>query len=623
MIEERYEIIKLLGKGRTGGIYEAEDTNLGRKVAMRRFFSQNRQSNLTDYKDEFEQVAHSLSALQHPNLLRVYDAGFDQSGAYIISQLLQGETLHNRLKAGALPIWEVNDIAQQMLDALSTAHKEGFVHGAITPGSILMSPRARGGYLYVILDMGLSRLAPLIQGEDSVLSTMADPAILAPELFGDSEATERGDLYMLGHILYMCLAGGHPFGGLSAEEAERMHQEGLPPLTDYNQTVPEDFCLWIESLSQLNPEDRPESAVEALNSLPKVQRPARESAGNSPATTLNLNTGPRTNLQSPAGPMTGPLSTYGVSPTANPTPAAPSIVNTGPLTAATAIYPAGSTITDTPVVGGLPVVPKKSSKLGLLAGVGALLVGVAIAGAIFLRGENIDAAAKKTSVDAKTNASGNVENSYANRHADDTPEDILFTHYEAVKADKSDWKIEEQDLVKKGTDGTLIQTNLNKRLPGIKFPMKGNENDMLDFGWRLTYVVRPVKGEHRLGFHFDDKLNPGWDGDIISLYLTVGLTAEGKVKLAAMNSGNTEKKGKSITVPYQGRDGWHTIIIEQEPVAESGAYSVTIDGRKGFQDTFTTGKSFNPLWNNHLFSSAFSTVTEGEWLIKEIKLETP
>ena len=97
MTEERYEIIKLLGKGRTGGVYEAEDSTLGRKVALRRFFAQTSDVEVDVYKEDFEKVAHSLSALQHPNLLRVYDAGVDGDGAYIISQLLKGETLHDKI----------------------------------------------------------------------------------------------------------------------------------------------------------------------------------------------------------------------------------------------------------------------------------------------------------------------------------------------------------------------------------------------------------------------------------------------------------------------------------------------------------------------------------------------
>ncbi len=304
MDKERYSIIKLLGKGRTGGVYEAMDSNLDRKVALRRFFAQTKDTKLDEYKTDFEKVAQSLSALQHPNLLRVYDAGVDSDGAYIISQLLQGEILNDHvIQNGPMPYWVVHDLAQQMLDALSSSHEAGFVHGAITPGSIILSPRARGGFLYVILDMGLSRLAPLIQGKDSILSIMADPAILAPELFNGGNATERADLYMLGHILYMALAGGHPFAGVPAIEAEKMHQEGLPPIQQYAQDVPEDFRIWLEKLTQFDPDERPASAVEALGLLPKVIRPATDQTRVVQGITGQLNSGTAIQTQSPTGSL--------------------------------------------------------------------------------------------------------------------------------------------------------------------------------------------------------------------------------------------------------------------------------------------------------------------------------
>ena len=272
---ERYEIIRLLGKGRTGGVYEAEDTRLQRKVALRRFFSQDGISDLTEYKEDFENIAQSLSALQHPNLLRVLDAGVDEDGAFIISQLLEGESFHDYMKEKPLTPWEAHDLAQQLMEAMVTAHDAGFIHGAITPGSLLMTPRSRGGYLYVILDLGLSRLAPLIQGADSILAMMADPAIMAPELFDGTAADERADLYMCGQIIYMALAGGHPFGGVSMEEAEKMHLEGLPELLEFSPDMPEDFLEWLKNITQVKASDRTSSALEALKSLPKVEKPAQ------------------------------------------------------------------------------------------------------------------------------------------------------------------------------------------------------------------------------------------------------------------------------------------------------------------------------------------------------------
>lgn len=590
MTEERYEIIKLLGKGRTGGVYEAEDSNLGRKVALRRFFAQGDDIEVDVYKEDFEKVAQSLSVLQHPNLLRVYDAGVDGDGAYIISQLLKGETLHDKItNEGAMPAWEVCDMAQQMLDALSTAHQEGYVHGAITPGSILLSPRARGGFLYVILDMGLSRLAPLIQGKDSILAIMADPAILAPELFDGGLASERGDLYMLGQILYMSLAGGHPFGGVSAKVAQSMHQAGLPPLQQFVEDVPEDFRLWIEKLVQFNPDNRPESAVEALNSIPKVPRPARNPATAVHSTTAQLKTGTAPQAQSPADS-----------------------VSSDPVT---------STVASLPVA-------QHSSKKGLFIGLGAFtaVAGVIAAAMIFggktnNKGSIVQNTEEPTSRAVSTTSGSGT--SYAERHAVEEEKRIIASFDGTNSENAKGWNtvFKQVQSATQANDGWSINSvNFNKA-PGIRFPLKTNENDMFDFGWKLTYVVRPIKGKHRIGFSFDQKLNPGWSGDVVSLYLSVEHTASGEVRIAAQNSDNQPKSGKSVTLPDKGVAGWYTIVITQKPESESGAYTLTIDGKLGFSDTFTKEKKFGS-WDNHLFSSSFFESSDAHWVIKELKLET-
>jgi serine/threonine protein kinase len=597
-MEERYEIIKLLGKGRTGGVYEAEDTNLGRKVALRRFFAQSKTTDLDDYKTDFENVTHSLSALQHPNLLRVYDAGVDNDGAFIISQLLKGETLHDKIKEGPISNWETYDLAQQMLDALSTAHSEGFVHGAITPGSIILSPRARGGFLYVILDMGLSRLAPLIQGKDSVMSIMADPAILAPELFDGGIATEQADLYMLGHIIYMCLAGGHPFGGVPAVEAEKMHHAGLPSLTDYNANVPEDFRVWIEKLTQLNPEDRPVSAVEALNSLPKVPRPSKSHSTQVQTVTANLNLGSSRQLQTPASNTTGPLT--GI------VPADPNLALAG---------------TEIP-----PLVKQKGSKKALFMGLGVGAIIVVIIVLMYLSGGNTEDKRATAKAAAATSATSDKRKSYAERHAVEA-EKIIIANFDGSEPAENnrDWLYlhkTKQKVTEAKDSWSITNDDGSKIYPGIRFPLKSHEYDMLDFGWKLTYIVRPIKGKHRLGFHLDENTNPGWEGGAVSLYLAVEHTAEGKIKLSAMDANDKTKSGKSTTVSNKGAKGWHTIVIEQQPGDESGAYSVSIDGEAAFKDTFTTGKDLTS-WNNHLFSSALSKDSGSQWVIKELKLETP
>lgn len=269
MSDERYEIIQLLGKGRTGGIYEAEDHVLQRKVAIRRFFSQTGASDTNNYQEEFESIAHSLGAIQHPNLLTVYDAGMDSDGPFLIAQLLSGSSLPEYItQSGYLQPYEAHDFAHQMLDALSAAHAGGFYHGAIGPGSVMLVPRGRGGFRYIILDLGLSRLAPLIQGQDSALAMMADPATVPPELYAGHPASAKSDLYMLGHIIYYSLIGGHPFGGLTLEEASTLHQTGIPHLSAVNPEFQGPFYDWIASLTHPDPAMRPESAVAAMQSQP-------------------------------------------------------------------------------------------------------------------------------------------------------------------------------------------------------------------------------------------------------------------------------------------------------------------------------------------------------------------
>lgn len=605
-MSDRYEIIKLLGKGRTGGVYEAEDTTLGRKVALRRFFAQTKATDLAEYKADFENVARSLSALQHPNLLRVYDAGVDNDGAYIISQLLSGETLQENIKNGPLPILEAQDLALQMLDALSTAHNEGFVHGAITPGSILMTPRARGGYLYVILDMGLSRLAPLIQGKDSFLSIMADPAILAPELFDGGIAEERADLYMLGQIVYMCIAGGHPFGGVGAVEAEILHKNGLPSLLNYNPDVPEDFLRWIEHLTQVDPANRPESAVEALNSLPKFVRPGKTqlvtinaavSQLNLAPTTLNLPaaTNPyaaATQLQSPLGNVTGPL---------------------------TGVVPAGSPAAALRQ-GSLPVFEKKESSKSTVYLVSGLVAAIVVVIVLISSSGDDKEVAKTdtsnteddTSQTSTKRPSDDSELSYAERNAT-KEEKIIITHLDGTKpaAANPGWTALDSKVDSSG--GWLVKK-------GIKFPLASHVDDLFDLGWKLTYVVRPTVGVHKFGLDFDENLNPGWKSGNVSLYLELKRQADGKVELSARDAAHQMKSGKSISVPYCGDTGWHTVVIEQKPQDEAGNYTVSIDGKPAFSDTVTEGTNLG-VWKNQLFNFAGGNA-ESEWVIKELKLET-
>ena len=145
MEKERYEIIKLLGKGRTGGVYEAEDTVLERRVAMRRFYNEEGLVEFASWKQSFVAITQKLGAFQQPGIATLYDAGVDQDGAYVISQLLDGQPLSRRLKEGPIREWEVYQTTEAILEALVAAHEAGFIHGALNPSSVIRVPKASGG----------------------------------------------------------------------------------------------------------------------------------------------------------------------------------------------------------------------------------------------------------------------------------------------------------------------------------------------------------------------------------------------------------------------------------------------------------------------------------------------
>ena len=270
MDEERYEINSLIGKGRTGGVYAAEDTQLKRSVAVRRFYTAGGDTSSADWEDEFLTISQNLGNLHASNLLTVLEAGVDDDGAFLVTNFIEGKRLSERVTKAPLDEHVALDMASQLLDGLASSHEAGFIHGALTAGSIMLAERPRGGYRYIIMDMGLSRLAPLIQGVDSCYAMMADPALLAPELFDGEPATAASDCYMLGQLIYLSLIGGHPFALKPLDTIKELHQTGaLPPLSDYIEGLTPAFTEWISVLTNPDIAMRPQSAAEALTTLPK------------------------------------------------------------------------------------------------------------------------------------------------------------------------------------------------------------------------------------------------------------------------------------------------------------------------------------------------------------------
>jgi serine/threonine protein kinase/tetratricopeptide (TPR) repeat protein len=211
-----YELVSPIGAGGMGEVYRAHDPRLGRDVAIKILptaFSSDAQR-----LRRFEQEAHAAAALNHPNLLAVYDIGTQDGSPYIVSELLEGETLRERLRSGALPVRKAVDYAVQIARGLAAAHDKGIVHRDLKPENIFLT---RDGQLK-ILDFGLAKLArPEAGGTDMITQTigtgsstiLGTVAYMSPEQVRGKPADARSDLFAFGAVVYEMLYGERAFQG--------------------------------------------------------------------------------------------------------------------------------------------------------------------------------------------------------------------------------------------------------------------------------------------------------------------------------------------------------------------------------------------------------------------------
>src|SRR5262245_40198387 len=224
---DHYEIISPLGAGGMGEVYRARDMRLKREVAIK--FLPASFANDADRLRRFEQEALATSALNHPNILTVYDIGKASSelgGApYIVEELLEGEELRTQLKEGAIPTRNAIDYARQIADGLAAAHAKGIVHRDLKPENLFVTADGR----VKILDFGLAKLKAPQTGEvDTDAPTqkkITDPGTvmgtvgyMSPEQVRGQETDSRSDIFSFGIILYEMLSGRRTFAGESAVE---------------------------------------------------------------------------------------------------------------------------------------------------------------------------------------------------------------------------------------------------------------------------------------------------------------------------------------------------------------------------------------------------------------------
>jgi serine/threonine protein kinase len=231
-----YEILSPLGAGGMGEVYQARDTRLERTVAVKVLPSQLTSSAAA--RERFHREARAVAALQHPNICTIYDVGeTDDHQHYIVMELLDGETLHQRLSHGPIDIAQIVDLGIGLADALDAAHSHALIHRDIKPANIFLTTRGPK-----ILDFGLAKsvapaamasLQPTLPGGAMLTdpgSTVGTVAYMSPEQLRGEELDGRSDLFSLGLVLYEMATGRPAFTGATSAviSAAILHQSPMP-----------------------------------------------------------------------------------------------------------------------------------------------------------------------------------------------------------------------------------------------------------------------------------------------------------------------------------------------------------------------------------------------------------
>ncbi len=264
-----YEIVSPLGAGGMGEVYRAKDTRLGREVAVK--VLPQHLSSSAEIRARFEREAKTVSSLNHPNICTLHDVGREGDTDYLVMELIEGETLAQRLVKGALPSTDVLKFGGQIADALDRAHRAGVMHRDLKPGNVMLTKSGAK-----LMDFGLARASGL--GATSELTsspTVAGPLTaegtllgtfqyMAPEQLEGQEADTRADLWALGCVLYEMATGRRAFEGKSqASLITAIMGSEPPPLSQVSPLAPPALESLVGACLAKDPADRIQSAHDA------------------------------------------------------------------------------------------------------------------------------------------------------------------------------------------------------------------------------------------------------------------------------------------------------------------------------------------------------------------------
>jgi tetratricopeptide (TPR) repeat protein/tRNA A-37 threonylcarbamoyl transferase component Bud32 len=274
----RFKILESLGEGAMGVVYRARDTLLKRDVALK--LIQPRLSEDPRSRSRFVREAQAAAAINHPGIATIYEAGeADEGWLYLATELIDGETLKDRVARGPIPPREVVELGVQLAEALAAAHRVGTIHRDIKPGNLMISDEGR----LKILDFGLARLAmgpdPSDRDDEQTMTqtregmVLGTPAYMSPEQAAGMKVDGRTDIFASGCVMYEMISGVSPFkSGSVPETLRRILVEEPPELESSTGAIPAGLEAVLRKALAKDREQRYATAVELARDLRELRR---------------------------------------------------------------------------------------------------------------------------------------------------------------------------------------------------------------------------------------------------------------------------------------------------------------------------------------------------------------